>query len=158
MSWHLRPSVLPNRKGVMNHRLWRPLTCAIAVLGCLACRTGAGGSTLYVPYPELLRQAAVSGFYQFQVGLDSTGAPDLHQFRALASPNPGFDLAVKRAVAAWRPRVAAGTRTVEHAILFIVLPYGADSSRACPPERGYTVICRLRPPMIEATVHSSVSH
>jgi len=139
----------------MRDYLLRSQPGMIAVLICLACRAADPAATLRVPYPELLREAAVGGFYEFQVRLDSTGAPDLRQFRILAAPNPGFNFAIKQAVAAWRPRVPAGTRTVQHSILFVVLPYGADSSRACPPERGYTVVCRTRPPIHVDTVHAS---
>jgi hypothetical protein len=142
----------------MGHHHLRFHTYLVAFLICPACRSGTPAATLHVAYPELLRQAAVSGFFHFRVGLDSTGAPDLRQFRVLESPNPGFDFTVKRAVAAWRPQVALGTSSVEHAILFVVLPHGADSSRACPPARGYTVVCRTRPSILADTVPVSVSH
>jgi len=131
----------------------------VAVLTvCAASRSVGQAGRLQLAYPDLLRQAGVSGFYQFRVGLDSTGAPNLREFRVLASPNPGFDGGVKRAVAAWRPLVAPGTKSVEHAILFVVLPYGADSARACPAEQGYTVVCATRPPIHVDTVYVSVHH
>ena len=125
---------------------------------CLACRTVDEAERLQLAYPELLRQAGISGFYQFRVGLDSAGAPNLKEFRVLASPHAGFDYAVRKAVAAWRPHVPPGTRSVEHAILFVVLPCGADSARTCPPAKGYTVVCALGPPIHVDTVHASVSH
>ena|SRR5436309_15568411 len=131
----------------------------VAVLTVCAASPGVGqGERLQLAYPELLRQAGVSGFYQFRVGLDSAGAPNLREFRVLASPNPGFDWGVKRAVAAWRPRVAPGTKAVEYSILFLVLPHGADSARVCPPERDYTVVCAMRPPIHVDTLHASVHH
>ncbi len=136
-------------------------SCAwlVAVLTvCVVSRGFGQAERLQLAYPDLLRQAGVSGFYQFRVGLDSTGAPNLGEFRVLASPNPGFDWGVKQALAAWRPRVPPGTKSVEHAILFLVLPYGADSARACPPERDYTVVCAMRPPIHVDTVHASVRH
>jgi hypothetical protein len=129
----------------------------VAVLTVCAVSRGVGqADRLQLAYPDLLRQAGVSGFYQFRVGLDSAGAPILREFRVLASPNPGFDWGVKRAVAGWRPRIPPGTKSVEHAILFLVLPYGADSARACPPERDYTVVCAMRPPIHVDTLHASV--
>ena len=123
---------------------------------CLACRTVDEAERLQLAYPELLRQAGISGFYQFRVGLDSAGAPNLKEFRVLASPNLGFDWGVRKAIAAWRPRVSPGTQSVEHTILFVVLPHGADSARACPPPRGYTVVCAMRPPI--QVVPVPVSH
>ena len=111
------------------------------VLICLGCRTADKAANLHIAYPELLRQAAIGGFYRFRVGLDSIGAPNVGEFQVLASPNPGFDLAVKRGLVSWRPHAPTGTRSVEHTILFIVLPPDADSGRACPPQRDYTLVC-----------------
>ena len=137
--------------GAMKHKHTSSWLAIFA--SCLACRTGGQGGALNLVYPDLLRQAGVSGFYQFRVGLDSTGAPNLKEFRTLVSPNPGFDYAVKRAVASWRPHAPPGTQSIEHAILFVVLPYGVDSARACPPERGYSVVCAIRSPIHAETVH-----
>jgi hypothetical protein len=141
----------------VKQRCFRAHWAAVLIV-CLACRTADQASDLHLTYPELLRQAGISGFYQFQVGLDSTGAPNLRDFRVLASPNPGFDWGVRKAVAAWRPRVSPGTQSVEHTILFVVLPHGADSARACPPQRGYTVVCAMRAPIHVDTLYESVSH
>ncbi len=125
----------------------------LPLLFVLACQSTKQGAGLQPVYPELLRQAGVSGFYQFRVQLDSTGRPDPTRLQVLASPSPGFDPAVRRAVAAWRPRVSSSARVVEHTILFLVLPAGADSADACPRSGAYTVICAPRPRIVPAQVH-----
>ncbi len=126
----------------------RNYTYVPAFLLCVACRSADPTSALHPVYPELLRQAGLSGFVQFRIGLDSTGAPDVTQLKVLVSSNPGFDAAVRRAIATWRPEVPPGSHSVEHAILFLVLSDGADSARACRPPRAYTIVCTRPPPVI----------
>ncbi len=117
----------------------------LATLLALACRWEDPAATLRPAYPDLLHQARVEGILRFRIGLDSAGSPDLAQFRVLSSPNLGFDLAVRRAVAVWRPLVPRGTAAVEHSVLFLILPGDADSVRDCPRAPGYTVVCALEP-------------
>jgi hypothetical protein len=142
----------------MNINSLSGFSCVVAVVTCLGCRSTDEAATLHIAYPDLLRQAAIGGFYRFRVGLDSAGAPNLGEFQVLSSPNPGFDLAVKRALAPWRPRAPTGTQRVEHTILFVVLPPGADSARACPPQRGYTLVCGLLRTMHADSIPPVVSH
>src|SRR5712691_9904135 len=128
----------------------------VATLLAVACRAEDHAATLRPAYPDLLRQASVGGVYRFRVGLDAAGVPDLAQFHALSSPNLGFDAAMRRAVAAWRPHVPRGTSVLEDSVLFVVLRFDADSARNCPRARGDTVVCVLGPR--PHTLYVSESH
>src|SRR4051812_46029975 len=130
-----------------------PLICATLLV--VACRPGDPAATLRPAYPDLLRQARIEGVYRFTVGLDSAGAPNLTQFRMLASPHLGFDRAVRRAVVVWRPHVPPGTDSLQQSVVFVILPHGADSARDCPMVRSYTLVCALEPSV--TTLHQHVS-
>ena len=126
-----------------------------ATLLTVACRPGDPAATLRPAYPDLLRQARIEGVYRFAVGVDSAGAPDLDQFRVLSSPNLGFDRAVRRAVAVWRPPVEPGTDRLKHTVVFLILPHDADSARDCPRPRSYTLVCALEPRVTTLYEHVS---
>jgi len=117
-----------------------------------ACHAAPARVGLDVVYPALLRQAQVSGFYQFRVPIDSAGRPQVSGLQVLSSPNPGFDWAVRRALATWRPPVAPGTQAVEHTILFLILPPGSDSVEDCPRSRAFTVVCAVAPRAVRMDV------
>lgn len=76
------------------------------------------------PYPSLLRQAGVGGAVGVAFVVDTVGIPEGASIKVLRSPNPGFDLAVKRTVSRWRftPAVACGLRArvrLTHEFAFI---------------------------------------
>jgi hypothetical protein len=127
----------------------------LATFLTIACGPADPSATLSPAYPDLLRQARVEGIYRFSVRLDSTGTPDVTRFRTLASPNPAFDVAVRRAVGVWRPHVQRGTDSLVHTVVFVILPIGADSSRDCPRVRSYTLVCTLEPRV--TTLYSNAS-
>ena len=141
---------LPHKPGPVRNHTANYLP---GLLLCVACRSADPTGALHAVSPELLRQAGLSGFVQFRVGLDSTGTPNVTQLKVLASSNPGFDAAVRRAIATWRPNVPPGTHSVEHAILFLMISDGTDSARACRPPRAYTVVCARPEPVVRYEVH-----
>ncbi|HEV8266055.1 MAG TPA: energy transducer TonB [Gemmatimonadales bacterium] len=53
-------------------------------------------------YNDLLRQAGIGGPVRVTFTVDTTGRVEPATIRIVRSPNPGFDVAVKRAVAKWR--------------------------------------------------------
>jgi hypothetical protein len=118
-----------------------------------ACHVAQSDAALHPVYPPLLSQAGVAGFFQFRVPLDSAGLPLASQLQIISTPHAGFNHSVKLAVAAWHPRVAPGTRLLEHTILFLVLPAGSDSARACPRSPAFTVICSVAPTYEVRTLH-----
>jgi len=83
-------------------------------------------------YPSLLRQAYVGGPVRVSFVLDTTGVPEPVTIKVLRTPNPGFDAAVKRAVASWRftPALACGRPArVRLAHEFAYLPGSRDTMR-----------------------------
>ncbi len=60
----------------------------------------ADSANLAPRYPELLRQAGIGGLVRVTFVVDTGGRPE--RVVIVQSPNPGFDVAVKRAVATWR--------------------------------------------------------
>src|SRR2546425_11307862 len=89
-------------------------TCALPI-SCAATRPF---TPLPATYPALLREAGLAGPVRFRVVIDSLGRPQVTTFAVLESPNP----AVRRALREWGPGPDVRARTVEHPVLFPLLP------------------------------------
>lgn len=86
------------------------------------------------PYPVLLQQAGVGGSVRVAFTIDTAGVPEPSSIVIERTPNAGFDMGVKRTVAAWRyiPARLCGRPTrvrVRHEFEYRSLPLRRDTLR-----------------------------
>jgi len=121
----------------------------VGLSACAPSRAVAPSASVAPPafrYPDLLRQAGVSGPVSFRVRLDSMGRPELPSLQIVATPNPGFPPAVRSALRAWRDSTMAG-RLIEHTVLFVSMDTAAtDSIARCRSTQSVWAVCARRMP------------
>jgi hypothetical protein len=89
-------------------------------------------------YPALLLRVHVAGDVIFDVRTDSAGHPDLSTFVARRNSNQLFVDAVRDALRAAR---GAPSLMVRDTVYFEFYYDAADSTRACAPTGGATIVC-----------------
>ena len=119
---------------------------SVGLLALVACSKANPVPPPAFWYNDLMRQAGIQGGVRFRVRLDSMGSPELTTFQIVATPNPGFTLAVRNGLREWRDPSRAG-RMLEQTVLFILMDSAAtDSMTRCRTTRGEWVVCGRRPP------------
>src|SRR5256885_10025405 len=114
---------------MMHHSIRLLGSAGLVALSACAATGGVAPSTSMAPpafrYPDLLRQAGVQGPVGFRVRLDSVGIPELTTLQIVASPNPGFPPAIRRALREWRGSRMA-RRLSEHNGLLVSIETARD--------------------------------
>ena len=134
----------------MDHSIRLLGSAGLLALSACALTGGVAPSASVAPpafrYPDLLRQAGVQGPVRFRVRLDSVGTPELATLQIVASPNPGFAPAIRKALREWRDSSMAG-RLIEHTVLFVSMDTAAtDSIARCRSSENVWAVCARRAP------------
>src|SRR5215831_12371417 len=121
----------------------------VALVALDACAKSPGVAPPTFQYPPLLHQAGIEGSVRFRVLLDSTGRPQPKTFKVVATFNPGFNYAVRNALAGWRDSTLAG-RLFEHTVMFVLMDSaGTDSIARCrSSSHSWATCARLTPPTV----------
>jgi len=126
----------------MHHSI--RLLASAALVALIACAKTSTPAPPAFRYPDLMREAKIEGPVRFRVRLDSAGSPQLTTFQVIATPNPAFTPAVRNALEGWRDSTMAG-RTVEHAVLFVLMDTAAtDSIARCRSSASEWAVCARR--------------
>ena len=118
---------------------------SVGLLALVACSKANPVPPPTFWYNDLMRQAGIQGGVRFRVRLDSMGSPQLTTFQIVATPNPGFTLAVRNRLREWRDPSRAG-RMLEQTVLFILMDTAAaDSIARCRTSGAAWVVCGRGP-------------
>src|SRR5215813_2287081 len=102
-----------------------------ALVTLITCSQSPGVAPPIFQYPPVLHQTGIEGSVRFRVLLDSAGRPQTKTFEVVTTFNPGFNYAVRNALAGWRDSTLAG-RLFEHTVMFVLMDSaGTDSIARC---------------------------